>query len=362
MKFERRILMLLMCTVLALSACNKKLPDTSVEEQQVPVGFSAKSQAVWVKSGETPTTSFPYTNFGVWGIARMTEAQSPYILWSSSQLTAVNAPEGPVTNHPTNPNPVVFTPVTAAYWLKDYAYDFLAVAPFNDEGLSAVAFTRKEASETGKDYMTFTYDLTPKYEEEDYDFDFLGAAAQTGPVAGGRKDSQDLMFWHLLSQISIDLKFGKDAKNEQIVGVITAIRLSPNPSANYTLTYDNTSTNSTAPTGISCTTITPTAANPKPVLAFTNNAATASIGPINIVPQSASDLALEIDFTITESPSSTADYTGFTVNLNVPGKLEAYEANGKYSYDITIGSKAAISFGVEVNGEWIEAQTPEINM
>ena len=115
MRLEIKTVTILMCVALALSACSKKTITPAVDPQPAEVGFTAASQAVWVKGGETPTTSFPYDNFGVWGIARHQHVESPYILWSTNQLAEVSAPEGTLTNQETSN--VVFTPATAAYWV-----------------------------------------------------------------------------------------------------------------------------------------------------------------------------------------------------------------------------------------------------
>ena len=360
MKIETKIVTILMCAALALSSCNKKLPDTSAQEQQVPVGFRAMSQAVWVKSGET---MFPYDDFGVWGIAR--QGSNIYNLWGNDGLSKVEDLEHRVANNiTTSTTQRVFTPTEAAYWLKDYDYNFLALAPYNPTGLSGVAFTQADATgnTTGKDYMTFTYDLSNKYFgnptanpaiEPDYTFDLLGAAAQSGPVEGGKTDSQSLLFWHLFSQIEIkNIGFATG-----INGTVTKVVFKAFPSCQYTISFDNSATNKTATTGVSCAAITNDGA--KAELTFNNpNFSSSSTRPLfNIIPQAVQNFELYIDFTIDEG-SSTAQYQGFKIDLTSQ-ELTEYEYNGKYNWDITIGTKNAVSFNVVQINDWYTGTTPD---
>ena len=357
MKIETTAATLLMCALITLSPCTKK-PHTPTEEPQpAEVGFTAASQAVWVKGETDPKTTFPYTDFGVWGIARNTSVASPYILWTSNQLTEVSAPEGTQTNkEETN---IVFTPTEAAYWLRDYSYDFLAIAPYNP-GLTNVAFTLKDAAgnTTGKDYMTFTYDMSSKYASGDYAFDLLGAAAQYKVETGGYSTAQNLMFWHLLSQISFELKFGTDATGQQINGTVKAVSLSLRPEASFSILHDDESTQSTAPLHTEANaTQAQTVSAP---LAVTANASTYYAGPINIVPQTPADLILTVDFELEESEESKVDYS-LDLDLAAAQIPEKYLSNNRYSYRITIGTNASIAFHVTVNQDWAK-EDGEINM
>lgn len=355
MKFEIKTVTILMYSALALAlgSCTKKTITPAEDPQPAEVGFTASSQAVWVKGGETPTTSFPYDNFGVWGIARHQYVESPYILWSTNQLIEVSAPEGTLTNQETSN--VVFTPATAAYWLGGYEYSFLAVAPYNAAGLSNVNFTLANTSgnTTGKDYMTFTYDMSGKYENPNtYTFDLLGGVAKTdGPVAGGRTSEQELTFWHLLSQIEItNIGFASG-----ISGEIDKITLRVLPSAEYTLSYDNGVANLTKPTGVSCSAITQKAnGNPadKFEIIFENPNFSTAHPIVNIIPQAVANLELYIDFTITDGTIAD-EYTDFKINLNAQ-ELTEYVYNGKYKWNITIGTRNAITFDVSVT-PWRDA-------
>lgn len=346
-----------MCAALTLCSCTKKPITPAEDPQPAEVGFTASSQAVWVKSGETPTTSFPYDNFGVWGIARHQHVESPYILWSTNQLTEVSAPEGTSTNQETSN--VVFTPATAAYWLGGYEYSFLAIAPYTDPGFSLVGITQASGSNTS-DSMSFTYDMSSKYENPNtYTFDLLGGAAKTdGPVASGRTSEQELTFWHLLSHISFELKFGTDSKGQQIDGTVKAVSLSLKPEASFTILHNDESTQTTAPLHVEANaTQTPAVSAP---LTVTANAAIYNAGPINIVPQTPADLTLAIDFEIKESETSSVDYS-MNIDLAAAQIPEKYLSNNRYNYRITIGTNASIAFEVTVNQDWTK-EDGEINM
>lgn len=350
MRLETKTVTILMCVALALSACSKKTITPAVDPQPAEVGFTAASQAVWVKGGETPTTSFPYNNFGVWGIARHQHVESPYILWSTNQLTEVSAPEGTSTNQETSN--VVFTPATAAYWLGGYEYSFLAIAPYTDPGFSLVGITQASGSNTS-DSMSFTYDMSSKYENPNtYTFDLLGGAAKTdGPVAVGRTSEQELTFWHLLSQININVSFGTDFTGADINGEVTGIRLGNVISkAGYTISHNtNNSLN------VACL---PSAeANFKKSLAFS-----ASPAIMNIIPQNVKSMDLYLDFTINKGLDDEASYRDLKINLNIPANDADYEPNGRYNWNITIGTGASITFNVTVTGWDSVGDIPEIEM
>jgi hypothetical protein len=306
---------------------------------------------VWVKAG---ADSFPNIDFGVWGIAR--QGSNIYNLWGNEGLLKVEDLEHRVANNiTTSTTQRVFTPTEAAYWIKDYDYNFLALAPYNPTGLSNVNFTLAGATgnTTGKDYMTFTYDMSSKYSGDIYDFDLLGAAAQSGPVAGGRTDSQSLLFWHLFSQIEIkNIGFATG-----INGTVTKVVFKAFPSCQYTISFNNSATNKTATTGVSCAAITNDAA--KAELTFNNpNFSSSSTRPLfNIIPQAVQNFELYIDFTIDEG-SSTAQYQGFKIDLTSQ-ELTEYEYNGKYNWDITIGTKNAVSFNVVQINDWHTGTTPD---
>ena len=349
-----------MCVALALSACTKKTITPAEDPQPAEVGFTAASQATLVKSDTKDTTPLSniHPDFGVWGIAR--QGDLIYNLWGNEALMDVN--KNVATGY--------YEPEEAAYWLKGYTYNFLAVAPYADTGLTLSGITTREeqanaipAIQNPADYMTCIYDMSSKYTAGNYTFDLLGAAADSdGPVSGGRTASQDLTFWHLLSKIIITIQFGKDTEGNSINAVVNTVRISPIPSCVYTLSYDDESEAYTAPLVVQCS---PNTSASKPIVTFNPNAAKATVGPLNVIPQNVSTIGLKIDFTINEGTAQNpiyVPYTGFNIDLNVPGKVDTLDPNGQYNYTITIGAKAGITFEVDVQ-EWTPVENiPEINM
>ena len=340
MKFEIKTVTILMYAALAfaLGSCTKKTITPAEDPQPAEVGFTASSQAVWVKSGETPQTpqfSDLYDRFGVWGIARSIYSDLIYNLWDTNVLTQV------LENEETG----LYEPATVAYWISGYQYNFLALAPYDIEnpapefGTSVPRVTA--ASDNNADQLTFTYDLTSKYEaqEPDLTYDMLAAGIKKTRVSGGGSNTQELKFWHIFSQVSFDVQFA-----EGISGDVDKITLSLIPSGTFSIS--SVSEDPNTPPAVTCIPIAPVAPADKQVLEFE----TASAGPINIVPQNASDLTMVVDFTINDETESVA-YKGMIINLSVPGKLEKYLSNGKYNYTITIGTGASISFTVSVT-DW----------
>jgi hypothetical protein len=253
-----------------------------------------------------------------------------------------------------------FIPREPAYWLTGFAYNFIAVAPYT-EGASGLYVAHSVDAQTGKDAITFNFNQGEKYSEGIFDFDLMGAAAATDAITT-KPTTQNLTFWHLLSKINLTIQFGKDAQDNQINAVVDAIRLSPISCAVYNLSYNSQTTESTAPLVIECT---PDASATKPTIAFDTNAAVATVGPIYVIPQNVETIGIEIDFTInegTEQNPINIPYTGFNVDLIIPDKLVELKPNGQYNYTITIGSKSAITFEVDVQDWTPKEDIPEIEM
>ena len=189
MKLEIRPLILMLCAALMLTTACKKPPIPTEDPQPSVVDFRASSQATWVK-GSTEENDFPYSSFGVWGIARQNNLI--YNLWGNSSLMNVvtNAAGSYVPNEP-------------AYWLNGYTYNFLAVAPFFDDDKDFNIRPISPSTSSGEDVMTFVFDISNRYKNGEYDFDLLGAADQTYVDKGGYNTAQELTFWHLLSQVEI---------------------------------------------------------------------------------------------------------------------------------------------------------------
>ena len=217
MRLETKTVTILMCVALALSACSKKTITPAVDPQPAEVGFTAASQAVWVKGGETKSaTDFPHSSFGVWGIAR--QGSLVYNLWGNEALMDVNK----------NREKDCYEPEEAAYWLGGYTYNFLALAP-HTEG-DGVSFSDDEdiislKDSENPDRLSFAYDMSTQYSQTTYDFDLLGASVNTGTIAGGRTDSQTLTFYHLFSQVNIGVSFTTGLNGEAIDGRLKRIKL-----------------------------------------------------------------------------------------------------------------------------------------
>ena len=346
MKIEKKIsLLFLFVALLATAACGKE--GTPTAEEKTPVGFRAMSQAASVKSGSD--AQFPYDNFGVWGIAR--QDGLIYNLWTNSPLMEVFDPEGRIANKIPGSDNRVFTPRTDAYWINGYTYNFLAVAPYGDSDFSFGSITTKE-QQSSVDCMSFTYDLSGKYSSDLYDFDFLGASAQTSNTAGGRTQSQQLIFWHLFSKIKITVKF-VDGENKEVTSttldkiVINGVKTA----GNYTLAYGGTEEN---PHALNC------------VVSNQSNATSlefTAAPSLNIIPQDISDFSMFIDFTM-KAGDTDVIVKNFEIDLT-KAKEAAYDSatetspysfNNWYNWNITIGPKQVVTFTVKVN-EWVDGGT-----
>ena len=350
MKFETKTVTLLMCVALALlSSCNKKLPDTPVQEQQVPVGFRAMSQAVWVKSGETdpdkPKFSDIHDDFGVWGIARQEGIQSPYVLWSSNAITKVEE---------LTTDPGVYAPVTAAYWIRDYKYNFLAVAPFEDTGLTLNGITTKETQASATppvqnpvDFMTITYDMSSKYTAGLYTFDLLGAAAETPIISSGHKDSQQLMFWHLFSKLAIKVIFINESGEEITTGhTLTELTIDKvNTKGNFTIQF-NATEGKTGNLAVAMNQIN----SDEVTLSFNSSSATDLEGRwiAHIVPQNISDLVINIKYKVTNDGKDTYYHDSISLANSSPA---IYNSNDRYNWTLKINPKEPIGFHVQI-ADW----------
>ena len=337
-----------MCALIALSSCTKKTITPAEDPQPAEVGFTAASQAVWVKGG---TNTFPYDDFGVWGIAR--QDNLIYNLWGNGALMEVNQnTEGS------------YVPTEAAYWLKGYTYNFLAVAPFfeDDEEFSITSINQVT------DALSFTFDMADRYTYGEYEFDLLGAAITGDPVEGGRTSSQELIFWHILSQVNVGVTFSTDLAGEAIVGRLTKITLTDV----YTEGQFRISPSSTAIPNILPTCPTGTNAGKVDIEYTIPNTSTVdedTFDPdwtFHIIPQVVKDMGLYIDFEINEGTSTApqwVEYKNIRINLNVDKNQDAYAFNGSYNWRITIGTGASIKFEVSVTPwENAEGYNPEIDM
>ena len=336
MKHTIKIVILSLCAALALSACNKRhhTPDTS--DQKIPLSFTAESHDAVVKSATK--ADFPEnTDFGVWGVARHSTLAQPYVLWLNGMEQVTKNTDGS------------YVPATEAYWLKDYTYYFLAVAPYT--GGPAVT-TPAQPSSTSTDELEFTFDMGAKYTQKDYDVDLMAAAATSTVDASHGKGSQSLIFWHLLSKINVNVSF-VDASNAPIAnGTVNAIRLSNMlTKADYTIAFDQvpaSSTNIDYPLNVSyVTNQTVKLPGTTPIVLNADNKAGDSWTWImHVVPQVTKDFDLYLDFTV-----GGVSTTNFKVNLSAAGNT-VYQPNSQYNWNITINPKT-ITFDVEVN-PWVD--------
>ena len=326
MKHMTHIATLALSVLLALTACehNRHTP----EEDKVPLSFSALSQNTPTKAdADVPT--FPHADFGVWGIARNSEASSPYILWEETSMVEV-----------TKLTSGAFAPVSAAYWLPDHTFTFIAVAPYTGgvDGLIPAAVDKTN------DSFKFTFDMGPKYTaSEDAvavpDFDLMGSVARTYVEKATGKKPQELTFRHLLAKININITF-VDASGNTLsnAGSVSKIQLDKiNTTADYTLSFDQSD-------ALSIRSENP--AEPESVIFKDTASAT-----LHVVPQNITGTELYLDFT-----RDGAAFQDFKAVLKWDDKTKTYyNYNEVYNWNISIGPKNAITFKVEV-APWGEEQ------
>ena len=340
MRLETKTVTILLCAALALGSCSKKTITPAEDPQPAEVGFTASSQAVWVKS----TDSFPHDDFGVWGIARQNDLI--YNLWGNGALMDVNQ----------NTTTGYYEPAEAAYWLKGYTYDFLAVAPYEDAGLTFNRVTTKEDQTTAdspSDYMTVTYDLSTNYASGNYTFDLLGAAAEQAVNTGGYNESQQLIFWHLFSKLAIKVIFvdanGTEDQSDNNVVTKLSIR-NVNPKGSFAIKYispaGSMGTLSVVPT--------PDSQAQNKTLEFDASSEKDSDGRwnANIIPQIITDFVVDVAYNVTEGGKTIYYSDSISLANSTPA---TYDPNGKYNWTIKINPKGGIGLSVEI-AEWDEEQ------
>lgn len=313
-----RIVILSLCAALILGSCTKKHHQPA-EPLKAPLEFTAVSQNSALKSGATKATtplSEVYSDFGAWGIARQEGNATPYILWESNAMSQV-----------VKSTDNTYVPVADAYWLTGFAYNFIAVAPYTG-GVSGLDVANSVDTQTGKDAITFTFDQGAKYTAGDFDFDLMGAAAATDAITT-KPTTQNLTFWHLFSQININVSF-VDANGTAVsTGTVSQMRLcNVKSKADYTLTFGGANNLSVA-----CGSHTD-----NKTISLSGSSAT-----VHILPQSITGFELYLDFTL-----DGAAFNDFKVNLNTAGHPTTYNWNEVYNWNIIIGPKADISFSFTV--------------
>ena len=313
-----RLVISSLCAALTLGSCTKKHHQPE-EPLKAPLEFTAVSQNSALKSGATKATtplSEVYSDFGAWGIARQEGNATPYILWESNAMSQV-----------VKSTDNTYVPVADAYWLTGFAYNFIAVAPYTG-GVSGLDVAHSVDTQTGKDAITFTFDQGAKYTAGDFDFDLMGAAAATDAITT-KPTTQNLTFWHLFSQININVSF-VDANGTAVsTGTVSQMRLcNVKSKADYTLTFGVANNLSVA-----CGRHTD-----DKTISLSGSSAT-----VHILPQSITGFELYLDFTL-----YGAAFNDFKVNLNTTGHPTTYNWNEVYNWNIIIGPKADISFSLTV--------------
>ena len=326
MKHMTHIATLTLSVLLALTACehNRHTP----EEDKVPLSFSALSQNTPTKADDDEL-KFPHSDFGVWGIARKTGNAQPYILWETAAMSPVNK----VGNE--------YHPQNGAYWIRDYKYSFIAIAPWENWQSSTVSVN---STSSGSENVQFTYDMTAKYgtEGRDLDIDLMAAVGKnevTGPVA--EHDSQQgLTFHNLLTKICIAVEF-IDA-----TGVVTEMRLlNVNTKATYTIGFKTPTSNEIA-------------IGYAPVNQVNNVAITRadldenqqSQWTLHILPQDISGFELYLDFDIMDGNKVVSSTKNVRIPLTNAKSDPDYGRNERYNWTIKISTRA-ISFDVSV-ADW----------
>lgn len=294
-----------------------------------------------VKSGNNP---FPHDDFGVWGIA--TEPlNEPYILWSENALAQVSRVGTTDT----------FAPLADAYWLTGYEYHFLALAPFAS-GVTGLNISKSyTVNNQLKEYptMSFTYDMTSTYESKVYNYDLLGAAQYRKINTPSDKTEQDLMFWHLFSQIYITVEFtgnhgtGAELKNIYLENVSTK--------GEYTVSYAGNENHFNCQCGINNQQKTPLTFSQFSTVIDEQTNATKQAVTLNILPQDISGLKLFLDFT-----TNGAAIDEFEIDLTNAKAKSPYLYNNKYNWKITLSPKLEVSFKVEV-AQWTSSPIKDAN-
>ena len=341
MNGETRITIILMCVVFTLCSCTKKATPSTEDPEPSVVDFRASSQATWVKSASTTFSDY-HPDFGVWGIANE-PLNIPYILWDDNDLTQVTKPQG--SN--------AYVPASPAYWFNRYTYNFIAIAPYTNSGITSTNVN--SATNT----LTFNYNIKNKYDlkgvegksaKDHYEFDLMGAVDQVGPVSSSTASTQTLVFWHLFSKISLKVQFEDASGNALTTGTVSQVRIANiDTERTFVVKYSTeTEGNNTEHLSVECNAI---ASAQETTVSFTSTDAKDSEGRwnVHILPQTISDLVLYIDYTITENGNTTYYSDSISLRNSNPS---AYIANGRYNWTLKIVPKGTISFSVVEVEKW----------
>lgn len=328
MKNVTKIVIIAWCAALSLSSCNRNRYTPEEEDQFIPIGFTAVSQAM-VKA---ETADFPYDDFGVWGIARSPEITQPYVLWNSDSMLRVAKDQNDR-----------YIPSSAAYWLVGYTYDFIAVAPWAEQNTTSVT----SGNAPGTDNLTFALDLADQISAGNYTFDLLGAAAER-EVTSRPTSPQELTFWHLFTKVVISAEF-VDCEGGSVTKIVLK---NVDSKASYTLSVEDGDINVVCASNGTADQKT-----------LTINASTAEL---YLIPQNITDLEMYLDFTVSVKPddeeeAKTVSVTDFMVNLE-SNKDKVYGYNEWYNWKLTISPKF-VKFAEPTVQPWVDgAQIPPVDI
>ena len=318
MKHIARILILLLCVVTSLTACKKNHYTPELPEQNIPLSFSAQSQAA-VKAD---SKDFPHDDFGVLGVATQYGNDVPYILWGTNAMCQVAKS--------TVAGSEDYIPAVDAYWFRGYEYTFFALAP-HTQAVSSI-----ELGPASAPSLAFTYDRGTSCSDNGF---MLATANKEYDGTSGT--SQEITFWHFYAKININITF-VDAEGESVDNTNNAIRgirlYNVGTKGSYSLSHADI-----------------------PVLSRgvidQESLADFQIDldkpELYIIPQDISGLEMYIDFTM-ETEDGVGSSDNFKLNLNF-AQNSYYNYNQVYNWNITIGPKEAIGFNVTVN-PWEDAE------
>jgi hypothetical protein len=233
-----------------------------------------------------------------------------------------------------------------------YTYNFIAIAPYVSGILGTTWFPQ---TDTSRDELMFSYNISSKYDAYNYGFDLLGAAAQTEVTSGGWQQAQELVFWHLFSKIRVNISFtgALDAAGNPAAVMVDALRLkNVDVHRYYTLSFDSDNELS-----VECISASDATAS----IQFAYDASidgetTVFTREANILPQDVSDVVMELDFTVGEGANAIPT-TNYQIDMGAvhtqAGVSPEYIYNGVYNWAITINPKT-ISFKVTVT-DWQNA-------
>lgn len=348
MKHIVKIAFLMLGVVMILTSCdrNRHTPDPGA--QGVSISFSALSQEAPVKASAFPENS----DFGVWGIARYKDDTEPdYTPWlvnKQNQMCKVSS-QG--------------VPETGAFWFSGYKYNFIALAPYDLGTSTTLTFTEETAK--SNDALTLAFSMADKYAASDFAYDLMGAVGEKTVAEAKNAGSQDLIFWHLLAKLRINVIFS-GVTNASVTG----LRLhNVATERSYSITDVNgvfdvnyvTTTDGQTPVTLTLDNTDESTENDMLVGKDKQNR-DCQYRELYIIPQSIGDFELDLDFTIgsvqTNGYKLNLDAAKYTTTDGVKTPV-VYRHNQWYNWNITITPKG-IGFDVTVT-PWVDATDDEFD-